>query len=157
MAALMKSDLQNRSVMVDREKLMATLRLNRQTHIQTFNDALAGYKQVATQKLNEGYEKARTRLAERYAEVGKKLESFTPETAANFSDNLRLVDAFDVELKVPRNYAAMYDAALSMFEWDTRAEVELTYAEFTCLILDQWDWSSAFAEISASYIGAARK
>ena len=43
------------------------------------------------------------------------------------------------------------DAAIDMAKWDVRETLELTHAEFTCFVRDQWDWKSGFEAISQIY------
>ena len=62
------------------------------------------------------------------------------------------MDSISVEMRVPRCYDKEYDAAIDMAKWDVRETLELTHAEFTCFVRDQWDWTSEFTAISAMYL-----
>lgn len=151
MAAAAIRDQQNRITCVPREKLLNTLRTNRERHQQDYVEALEGYKELATQKLLEAGEQARFKL-ERNLEKGKAtIQEFNPEDPRQSSDRMVLVESIVVEMKVPRDYTREYDAAIVMFEWDTRDTLELTYAEFQCFVCDAWDWSQDFLITNAMY------
>ena len=70
------------------------------------------------------------------------------------SDTVNIqIDGISVEMKVPRSYAKEYDAAIDMAKWDVRETLELSHAEFTCFVRDQWDWKAGFEAVSMLYKG----
>lgn len=151
MAALAIKDQAERSVEVNREKLIKKLIANRKKHLEEYQEAVAGYKEEAIRKLNNGYEKAKQKLEDNLAVAKMKIEQFNENNPRASSDYLVLVEGQQVELKVPRNYSKEYDAAIDMAQWDERETLELTHAEFQCFVRDEWAWTNEFTSISAIY------
>lgn len=140
-----------RMVKVDRQKLVSTLETNRAKHIKEFNEAMAGYKEIAMKRVDEAFQNLGDKLEKRKNELLKDLNEFTPETADNFSDTLTILQAVTVQLKVPVSYKEAYDAAIDMAKFDTRDELELSGAEFQCFCRDVWDWSYDFIASTSMY------
>lgn len=151
MAALARMDQEKRTVEVDRMALIAELHENRAKHIVDYEEAMAGYKAVLLSKVDEAFADAKTYLESKYEKTKAKIVAFTDEDIAKQRDSFTLIDDITVEMKVPRSYVKEYDAAIDMAKWDVRAVLELTHAEFTCFILDQWDWKSGFDAVSRLY------
>lgn len=151
MAQLMREDVKNRKVEVNREKLLDILRSNKQKHINDYREALQGYKEMALEKLQDGYEKAKVKL-EKNLERGKtSIAEFDPENPRGVGDYLTLIEGVSVELKVPRDFSKDYDAAIDMAKWDVRETLELSNAEFQCFVRDVWDWTNDFVAVSKMY------
>lgn len=142
----------NRIVRVNRQKLIETLKQNREQHIKQFNEAMDGYKEVAMKEIAKAFDKLADRLDKRRKELEKEIESFSPETAENFSDHLVILQSVTVNMKVPVSYADAYDAAIDMANFDVRDDLELSGAEFQCFCRDVWDWSNDFTATSAMYL-----
>lgn len=151
MAAKALSNQMSRIVRVNRVRLIDTLQKNRENHITAFNEAMAGYKELALSKVEEAFQGIGDRLAKRKAEIIERVNSFTAETADNFSDYFVLLEQMVVNLKVPVSYAEAYDAAIDMATFDTRDELELSGAEFQCFCRDVWDWSHEFTATHLNY------
>lgn len=144
-------DQKERNVEVSRLKLLEILKSNREKHVTDYQEAVEGYKAMALQKLQEGYEASKIKL-ERNLERGKlTISDFDPSDPSKTSDYIVLVDAVSVSLKVPRNFSKEYDAAIDMANWDIRDVLELTHAEFQCFVRDVWEWSNDFTAISTMY------
>jgi hypothetical protein len=140
-----------RVVRVLRTKLIDTLKENRQKHLDEFNLAVAGYKDVATGKLAEAAKGIHIRVDEQILKVQNKIDTFSQETMDEFYDYLTLLEAVTVELTVPKSFVEAYDTAIAMFEFETRDEVELSGAEFQCFCLDMWDWTYQFSVSNSAY------
>lgn len=141
----------NRVVRVNRLKLVETLKENRTKHVALFNEAMAGYKELALQKVEEAFDGLATRLQARKEEITKHISSFSPETASQFSDHLTILHGVTIDLKVPVSYEDAYDAAIDMASFDTREELDLSGAEFQCFCRDVWDWSYEFTTRNLAY------
>lgn len=152
MAATALNDQKKRSVVVKKDKLLEQLRENRDKHEKEYHEAMAGYKAMAEGKLREAFEKAKSDLDKNFEKGLVAIKEFNPETAKRRSDYLTLVDAISVELRVPRNFSAEYDTAIEQVKWDTRTELELTYAEFQCFVRDIWEWSDDFNLLKTIYM-----
>lgn len=151
MAAMAQRDQENRQIEVSREKLIETLVANREKHILEYEEAKAGYKAVLDKKIDEAAVSARLKLERQYEEAKRHVAGLTDADIEDQRDSITLLDAFYVEMKVPRCFKKEYDAAIDMAKWDVRDTLVLTYAEFTCFVRDQWDWKRGFEAISAIY------
>lgn len=152
MANLARKDQEQRTIQVNRKELLNKLRTNRLIHIQEYKQALAGYKDSLQEKMEEAFKKAAANLSQKYTAFKDKLEVLSDEEILKQPDSITLIDEVWVEMKVPKSYEKEYDAAIDMVNWDVRDVLELTHAEFTCFVRDQWDWTSSFSAISKIYI-----
>lgn len=150
MAQTAIKDQMERKIEVNREKLLETLKKNREKHGKDYQEAVEGYKTLAMEKLKEGHERAQKELKENFERYTKRIQDFDPKNPKG-SDYLTLVNGINVEMKLPRDYTAKYDAAIDMVSWDVRETLELTHAEFQCFVRDVWDWSDEFRIISEGY------
>jgi hypothetical protein len=153
MAALAMDDQKKRSVEVNRVKLLATLKENLTTHVAEYEEAMAGYKSELISRTKVAFEKAKVKLAEKETATLAKFAKLTQEDIVKQRDYVTLLESETIEMKVPRSFAEEYKAAIDMFTWDVREVIELTYAEFTCFVRDQWDWKAGFTAVSAMYKG----
>lgn len=151
MAAKALSHQMSRTVRVSRPKLIETLRENRKRHLAQFAEAMAGYKELALEKVREAFAGLDARLAKRREDVVRHIETFSPETADQFADYFVILEQVAVNLKRPVSYAEAYDAAIDMAEFDVRDELELSGAEFQCFCRDVWDWTYEFSAVNAVY------
>ena len=151
MAVQAQVDQQKRVIEVNRVKLLETLQANKEKHVKEYREAIAGYKSQAIDKLQKGYEDAKIKLEKNLVRGKASLEEFNPDSPEATSDYLTLVDGVQVALKVPKNYSRAYDAAIDMVKWDVRETLELSHAEFTCFVRDEWDWSREFFATSSMY------
>ena len=151
MAAKALNNQMTRTVRVNRLKLLETLRKNREQHLKVFNEAMAGYKELALAKVNEAFNGLEGRLLQKKDEIVAKIGTFSSETADSFADYLVILDTVCVSLTVPVSYVAAYDTAIDMATFDTREELDLSGAEFQCFCRDVWDWSYEFTSISSTY------
>lgn len=149
MANMARQDQQKRTVIVDRVKLLEQLAANKEKHVREYHEAVAGYKEMAKEKLQRAYEKAKVSLEDNVKKGLEKIDGFDPENDSYGVTTL--IDAVYVDLPIPKNYEDEYDAAIDMVNWDTRAELELTHAEFQCFVRDVWDWTSDFFGVTSIY------
>lgn len=156
MAAKALSHQMTRIIRVYRIKLLETLEKNRAEHLKVFNEAMAGYKELALKKIDEAFVGLEARLQKRKDDIVKRVESFTPETADEFSDYFVVLEQVIVNLKKPLSYVDAYDAAIDMAKFDTRDELELSGAEFQCFVRDVWDWTHEFSATNFAYTGAGK-
>lgn len=151
MANMARADQEKRTVEVKRSELVHTLIANRVKHVKDYEDAMAGYTAVLLAKIDEAFAAAQRSLSERHGKMKEQVAGLSEEDIAQRSDRLVIVDSICVEMKVPRSYKKEYDAAIDMAQWDVRDTLELTHAEFTCFVRDEWDWKSGFDAVSMLY------
>lgn len=151
MAAMAQRDQENRTIEVNRMKLIETLTANREKHVRDYEEAKAGYKAVLLEKVDEAFEEAKLVLSKRHETTKGRVSELTEADIEKQRDSFTLIDAVHIEMKVPRCFKAEYDAAIDMAKWDVRDTLVLTYAEFTCFVRDEWDWKSGFEAVSMIY------
>jgi hypothetical protein len=113
---------------VDRDKLIITLRTNRDKHAEIVKEANAGYLKAAL------------------------------EAARNCIDALSGGKAVSIQkyvLQVPVDYTSAYDTVINMLEWSTDEKITLQADEFRQFVQDQWDWKDGFVSSNAGYSATA--
>jgi ribosomal protein L9 len=151
MAMQAQADVRKRIVEVNRLKLIETLEANRTTHIKEYEEAKRGYKAELLTKLDQAVAEARKTIEKQYAKRQKEVAEINDEDIEKQEDYVRLFDGITITMKVPRSFAKEYDAAIDIAKWDVRDTLELSHAEFTCFVRDEWDWKSDFIATSKMY------
>jgi hypothetical protein len=151
MALTAKRDMEQRSVEVNRLELIKVLETNREVHLREYEEAMSGYTAILLAKIDEAFEEAKKTLEDKHEKMKRRVAAFTDEDIARQRDRFTLIDEIEVEMSVPRSYAKEYDAAIDIAKWDVRETLELSYAEFTCFVRDQWDWKLEFEAVSRLY------
>jgi hypothetical protein len=114
------------TVNVDKDRLLATLKANRENHGAAYERAKAGYITVTTKQV-ESY---LTRLAN-----GELLErAFIPPP--------------------PEDHTSEYDSAIQMMEWSSDTTIELTQAQFAQYVQDDWGWRQQWLASNSTYLEA---
>jgi hypothetical protein len=114
------------NVIVNVNRVLETLRTNREAHVTEFKEALDLYKQIIIKELS-----TKLKAAKRGDEVDFR-----------FSNR-------------PTSFADQFDNAIAKLEWTTSTEVSLTDSEFRQYVLGQWSWKNAF-ETSVGVIKSYR-
>jgi len=116
------------TVNVDKVRLLAALKENREQHGAAYEKAKAGYIRVTTKQVQDYL----TRLAN-----GELLErAFLPSP--------------------PEDHTSDYDAAILMMEWSSDDTVELTQAQFAQYVQDNWGWRESWLVSNTAYLEAAQ-
>lgn len=114
------------TVTVDKQQLLTQLQINRDKHGEVYEKAKAGYIKVTTEQVKEYL----TRLAN-----GELLErAFLPAP--------------------PDDHTGDYDDAIQMLLWSKDDSIELTQAQFTQYVMDDWGWKDSWIASNSAYIGA---
>lgn len=137
-----------RTSLVNVPDLLATIRENREKHIQEYKEAVEGYVFEARKTLVSQHEKALKKIATAYDLASRSLDKYDPEKA---DDTIVLCNSISFNLVAPRCYVDAYDQAIEMLEWDQRDQIELTAKEFRCFVMDRWDWMDDFRNVAISY------
>lgn len=156
MAAQAQAALNSRKVTVNRLRLIETLKQNREDHVRKFHEAIDGYIETAIDSVNKGYDEEMVAAKKRHEKMLKQIAEFDPAHPEKTPSYWRFTESSGVSVPVPANYSEMYKTAIDMMEWDTREEVELTYAEFQCFIQDEWEWKEEFEAIRSTYMMAKK-
>lgn len=155
MRDVLEMGLGERTVVVEKSRLLSTLKENRQKHQREYDDAVAGYKQLATERLTDLKSKAASKLDSNFESIQARIDAFDPDDG-ELTDVVTLLSSMTFNLKVPRNHVESYNVAIEMAEWETRDEIELTQRQFQCFVLDDWDWQNEFKALSKTYTQAMR-
>lgn len=139
---------EERTTVVDRAKLLARLKDNRDAHVAEYEAAVEGYLSLAREKIKEQYAAALAELDKARVRAEQELEVFDPAKA---QDSIVFCRGISFNLTAPRCYQDAYDQAIEMLEWDTREVVELNATEFRCFVMNKWDWMQSFKAVSETY------
>jgi hypothetical protein len=112
---------------VDKGKLLAILKANREKHKGVFDEAMVGYKQQATKLLKEHLLRV---------QAGK---------------NVRV----HIVLTQPVNQTKSYDRVIGMLEMALANEVELSEEDYQQYVMDDWSWKEEFLTSNARYSSTA--
>jgi hypothetical protein len=112
------------TVLVEKARLLETLRINRDEHRAIFEKAQEVYRDRMIEELDRA-------LGE--AKAGRKI-----------------VRAF--ALPVPEDHTADFDTAIAMVEWEVGSTVALEQHDFEQYVLNQWHWRASFAANTGSYL-----
>lgn len=110
---------------VEKDKLLETLRTNREKHMADFGEALDAYYDTAVRLLQEHVERIRKRAVEKVA----------------------------VYLDPPVNHVEDYDLAIELLEWTLTDTVNLTTQQFGQYVRDDWAWKQQFTTTNSTYTG----
>ncbi len=113
-------------VRLDRQRLLETIKENRDNHRRLFEEAMEGYRKKSIQLLEEHIQ---------------RIKDNAPEQVF-------------INLPMPEDHTDDYETVIAMLEWTEDAYVLLTQQEFKRYVLDEWGWQQDFAESYALYTKA---
>jgi hypothetical protein len=122
-----------REVKVKTAELLEKVKANREKHIKEYEEAVAGYKEAAT----EAVEKAMAKLK-------KQIEDLQEGEVLHLA-------AVVFDLEVPQNHEKDYDQVILMLEMSVDEELSIKADEFACYVMDDWDWKADFLKMSDTY------
>lgn len=111
-------------IRIDRNKLLETLRENRDRHEAEFKEARGKWVKKSAKALRKAAERAEKGDIEEHP-------------LAN--------------LPKPVSYVKSYDDAIARVEYDTRSEIELDDREFSAWVQDDWNWRGQFVGTTSLY------
>ncbi len=128
----------DREVTVRRSELLDVLKKNRGTHVNDFKAACSGYRELATQKLQESLKDVQRQLS--VLKEGDKL----PHVFVSFS------------LPPPVSHERTYDQIIRMMEMEVADNVVLTASQFGCFVMDDWEWTQQWRDATTPYFGGTK-
>lgn len=114
-------------ITVDRIQLLETLKANRETHGESFKQAMTGYVALQREELENLLKKLNDGEA-----IPSRLRELPPE-----------------------DHTKDYDEAIAMMEWAIGPEVLLTQSQFRQYVMDNWGWKEQWTASNTGYITAA--
>lgn len=112
-----------RTVRINREKLLAAIKTNREVHDADYKSAMIAYREAAVERLVKMLQAAK---------AGEKIERY-------------------LDIPQPEQHLREYDQVIEMLGMSVDASIELTNSEFRQYVLDEWVWSHEFASNTKSY------
>lgn len=112
----------NRTVKINKQKLIEKIEANKQEHIKDYNEAVIAYKKEAQKLIN----KCQSELNNGSLEIGLSLVS-------------------------PLNRSDEYDKVIEMFRWELSEEVEITQNEFNEYVHDDNQSSKNAKYLNSTY------
>lgn len=134
-----------RTVKVDRDKLLERLRANLAAHLEEYEAARAGYFVAAACVLAEKREEFRRAVeeADRRLGEGKFLPPGLP-----FSPHY-------LGLTPPECHESDYRHIIEMVAMSVDPVIELRSDEFDCYVMDNWEWTREFKAFPANFAAMA--
>lgn len=108
---------------VKREELIEIVRRNMAEHKSIVDEAMVGYRDQATKALKIALDDA---LAGREINLG-------------------------FNLKKPASHLADYARVLKMLEMSVKEEITLDEGQFSCYVMDEWNWKWDFMHTNSRY------
>ncbi len=138
-----------RTVTVNRLKLLETLRVNREKHGAEYLQSLAGYKSLASAELEKQFSRAMQTVGENKRMLQTKIDNFDPDDP--LQNQVVLIGQIGFTLRVPEDHTRSYDVAIQMAEWEVGDTIALTQSQFQCFVMDDWDWKKDFVLLNKTY------
>jgi hypothetical protein len=118
-----------RTVRVPKEKLLGTLKTNRESHKKEFDDSLDGY-----------WDAVALEIAQHMQDVQESMERNIERAKAQSEETRTTWSAWCVEVRKPIDHTDDYDRAIERLEWEIATEVDLEADEFDRYVLNKWPW-----------------
>lgn len=113
------------TITVSKERLLTTLKENRDRHEEIFLAAQEVYRLKVIEVLDERLRQARE---------GQRVSTY-------------------ISLLEPVNYTEEFDRAITTVEWAEGATVQLDETDVQRYIMNRWGWAAKFAANTQSYVG----
>jgi hypothetical protein len=113
-----------KEVTVKKDEFISKVTANRQSHIELFEKALAGYKVAVEAALLEKIEQVR---------------NDDPHFSRIIQDER------------PENHSDDYDRVLTMAEMSVDDTITLSASDFARYVMDQWEWKEKWFNNASSY------
>jgi hypothetical protein len=127
------SQLEMQPVKVKKGELLATVKENLAKHVKEYEEACKGYKEIALTRIEE---------------ITDELK----QMITNLKEN-QVIELVGISfgLEVPRSYEKAYQQVIRMLEMSVDEIIELSAGEFSCFVMDDWDWKARFVTTTANY------
>lgn len=126
-----------KSVVVNRQDLLITIKANRETHIKDYEESLIGYNKLVLEACDKNIK------------IASKRKAKAKDGDTNFQDLPFTPNPVPIA-----SYEAEYTKAIRMLEMSVEDNIELEADVFNQLVLDEWNWKTSFIAMATSYKGA---
>lgn len=111
------------TIQVNKEKLIAIIKQNREEHAVLYKQACDAYRDRMIEELNSRIELLKD---------GKSVDHY-------------------IKLPIPEEHLDEYDSAIDRYEWHLADEIWLTEIQFNELVRNNWGWGKSFTSNTMSY------
>ena len=163
-------------VIVEKTKLLETLKTNREKHDAIYQAAVQGYWIKCKETLDEKSKSFATIIDDQNAEYARAVKGIEERfgvqrdriAAAIEGKNKKGVGsiavAFDYRhsallgtignwyLTYPENHLDDYDRVIGMLEFSVADKVELTAQDFNAYVRNKWEWHNSFSSSNQAYV-----
>lgn len=163
-------------VIVEKTKLLDTLKTNREKHDEIYKAAVEGYwikcKETLDEKAKDfkeiitdqsaDYARAVKGIEERFgvqhdrvaaAIKGKDKKGVgSISVAFDYRQSALLGSVGNWPLVYPENHLDDYDRVIGMLEFSVADKVELTATDFNAYVRNRWEWHSRFSMSNSAYV-----
>lgn len=115
-----------RSVKIDKKKLLAIVRENKEKHINDYNESVEDFKALAVKITNANLELVNT-------------------------GDLAKISRVKSIPQAPVSHEKEYERAIRMLELSVEKEIEVAEDIFNQLVLDEWAWKNQFIASASLY------
>jgi hypothetical protein len=148
-------------VVIEKDKLLVVLKENKAKHDEILTEALKGYWDLATEKLQKKkkeFEAALKDVQDDFNHLISKVENRINEKEK--FDDLMVVGLYfkynkDLELKYPEDHSRDYDKAIRLVEMSAYDKISLNEDEFNRYVMNDWEWKSSFLVSNSAYYNHA--
>ncbi len=144
-------------VVVEKNKLLETLRENRGNHQSIYDASVSGFWIQAKETLVEKSGQFQKALGEanfqfdkQYSDINQTIESKKKDDMKNFYISFGFPGNFN--LQFPVNHLNDYDRVISMLEFSVADKVKLTSTDFESYVRNNWSWKKDFGTTSFGYL-----
>ena len=145
------------TVVVEKDKLLAKLRENRDNHNTIYLAACSGYWQKCATVLEEkktDFTKASDKLIkqfnDQYTYIKESITSQDKSGVTNFSVALGFHSVWP--LAHPVNHLEDYDRVINMLEFSVADKVSLSSDDFDAYVRNNWTWKEQFVNSNLFYV-----
>lgn len=165
-------------VIVMKDKLLTTLKDNREKHEAIYNAAVEGYWIKCKETLDEKTEDFKEIIADQSADYARAVAAIEERFGVNRDKLAAAIEGKDKKgvapfsltfdyraegslpylgnwpLVYPENHLDDYDRVIGMLEFSVADKVELTSSDFNAYVRNRWEWHRSFVGSNTAYVQA---
>ena len=149
MRTTQEQNWQERTVTINADKLLNKLQANLKKHKAEYEEAVVGYKQMATQRLKQELTRASALLEKNFRVLELRIDEFDPSEQNN---TVVLLDTVHFKMLVPQDHSKAYEVAIQMASWEENTTIDLLQSQFQCFVMDDWEWKDEFEAVTKRYL-----
>lgn len=161
METLQKEFASMSEVVMKKDELLKKLVENKAKHDVILANAIAGYWELAKEKL----EARRITFLKTVTDYQEDINKEVSRISAKIENKEELpaylsLKAFAIDLSLgliyPQDHSQDYDRAIRMMEASIYDEVKLSVDEFDAYVLNNWEWKKNFLATNVGYVNSMR-